>query len=548
MFGRLTKIIISISFVLFLMIFFLDQAIYPEIIQSNDFFGYIELGRNIFNKLNFVVRWQLDNPIIYPPLFPILIYLLTFFTKDPLVSIQYLNAFSASFCLIPLFLVTKKLLNNISAFLVTIFMIYFFALNKPCYFFYSDYFFTFLTITVFWLIWDVLTRENQKAASFVFAGILISLAYLTKYHGMIYCLWAIILIFYFFRQNHYSLKTILKKISFLVLGFLPLFIIYHTLLYINGSHEQACDAGTVLFIDGIKGEREHQLYVLNPEGTEFNHLSDCRTFTPLSFCLKYPELVLRRYTKGSKIAFKIMTKRVFPFVFAKAKNFYIMIQYILLILILIAQIYHKYHFKIIYVSLFASTVLFLPLYPISERYLMPFMPFYFILWLSGVNGLYNLFKHNRKVKNLKHIVKLLVIISTIILVYNYSLKFYTHTFRYGQRKRCPYKEYLKAASWIKNDSKNKTERSKIMSRKTSFAYLANAHFIALPYENSWEKIIHFALMKNVDYIILDKKVLFAQRKDQWRYLTETIPQNSHILLAYKDTDEGNVIIIFKLRP
>ncbi len=532
------------------MICFLKQSIYPEIISSSDFYVYSELGRNIFNKLDFVVRWQLDNPITYPPLFSILIYILTFFTKDSLISIKYLNAFSASVCIIPLFLVTKKMLNNISALLATVFMIYFFGLNKPCYGPYLDYFFTLLTVTVFWFIWDFLYRENQKAVSFVFAGILISLTYLTKYHGMIYCVWVIISLSYFFRHNRHSLKNILTKISLLMLGFSILFIIYRVFLYIDIRHEQACEGGVIGFLDGIKGEkgRESEVFILNSEGTEFNYLSNFREFNVVSFCLKYPKLVQRRYMEGLKGTFKLMTKRVFPFKFAEKKIFYITAQYILLILILIVGRYHKYRFKIIYISLFVSTVLFVPFFVIFERYLMPFMLFYFILWLSVVNGLYDLFEHNRNLKNVKHIMTLLSIILTVILVYNYSLKFYKNVFHGNQTRECPYKEYLEAASWIKNDSKNKTGRLKVMSRKTTFAHLANAYFIALPYENSWEKVIHFALLKNVDYIILDKKSLFKRRENQWKYLTEMMPNSAHANLVYKDVNSGNIIMIFRIYP
>ena len=81
MFGRPAKIIISIGFVLFLSILFKNQVSYPGILFSNDFYGYVELGKNIFNEFNFLVRWELDNLLEYPPLFSILIYILTTFTN-----------------------------------------------------------------------------------------------------------------------------------------------------------------------------------------------------------------------------------------------------------------------------------------------------------------------------------------------------------------------------------------------------------------------------------------------------------------------------------
>lgn len=53
-------------------------------------------------------------------------------------------------------------------------------------------------------------------------------------------------------------------------------------------------------------------------------------------------------------------------------------------------------------------------------------------------------------------------------------------------------------------------------------------------------------MKNVDYIILDKKTLSYLRPDQYNYLTKTAPQNPHINLEYKDEDRRNVILLFKM--
>lgn len=545
MFGRPAKVIISISFVLFLAILFKNQVSHPEMIFSNDFYGYTELGKNIFHELNFLVRWELDNLLIYPPLFPILIYIINFFTKNPLVSIQYLNAFSASFCLIPLFLVTRKLLNNISAFLVIIFMIYYFSLNKPCYLPYIDYFFTFLTIIVFWLYWGVLTEGNHKARHFILVGFMIGLTYLTKYHGIIYCLWTSILIFYFFRHNHYGIGYILKKISFLMLGLFPLVIIYNSFLYVNSRHQQVYDSASVGFFDGMGGAaRESNM--LNPEGTEFKLLSDCHKFTIVSFCMKYPRSILRSYRINLKKTFEFMTQAVFPFKFVEKPGLYITIQCILVVLILITTIYYKRRLSILYIFLFFSTVLFIPFFGVYERYLIPFIPFYFLLWLSGINALFNLFEDNRKFKNFRYIVKLSVILFATVLVYSYALKFHKAVFPHGQKKECPYKEYFRAAGWIKNDSKNKTGRAKIMSVKTTFAYLTNSYFIALPYEHSWERVIRFALMRNVDYIILDKKALLQKREDQWGHLTKTIPQNSHLRLSYVDTVDDNIITIFKI--
>ncbi len=536
-FWRSAKIIISIVFVLVLSALFKNQSPYPEIIFSNDFYGYIELGKNIFNGNNFLVRWSLDNLIKYPPLFSILIYILTYFTKDPLVSIQFLNAFSAGLCVVPLYLVTKKLFNRLSAFLAVAFMVYFLGLRKPCFNPYLDYFFTFLTITVFWFLWEILSNENAKPRHFVLAGMLISITYLTKYHGMIYAVLAVILIFSFFKHKKYRLNAILKRISFLFLGLLPLVILYHFILFINSRHQQVSNSMNVLFFDGIN-RLDNKNKILNPEGNEFKLVSDYQRFTVASFCIKNPHLVLNNFVDNLKIAFKYMTKMVFPFAFAKKGNFYLIIQYILAVLVLIALTYYKRRLNIIYILSFASVVLFIPWFVIILRYLMPFVPFYFLLWLAGMNTLFNLVKG----KISKEIAKFFAFILSTVLIFSYSSKFYKVIRSPGQDN--PYKEYFAAAEWI-NSNKTKSKRPKIMSFKATLPYLTDSKYILLPYEESWERIIRFALAKNTDYIVLDKKSLLA-REDQWDHLIKVPAQDPRMLLMYEDRTEENSIMIFKI--
>lgn len=538
----------GISFSLLLMAFFLKQAVYPEIIWTNDFYGFIELGKNIFRDFNFLVRWQLDNLMTYPPLFSIIIYLLTLLTKDPLASIRYLNAFSASFCLIPLFLVTRKLLNNFSAVLVTILMIYFFGLSRPCYDPCSDYFFTFLAMVIFWLLWGVMTKEKQGPSAYVFLGVVISLAYLTKFQGAIFFLLAAVLIFCFFKRKALPVKVILKKILFLMLGFLPLVLIYHACVYNNVRQEKIYAAHIVGFFDGITGmeERERTTYMLNSAGSEFNQLDECRAYTVASFCSRWPGLVLARYKRGFQKTSKIMTKIVFPFSFSGDENFYILIQYVLFALVLAALIFCPARFPLIYILCFFSIVLSFPFYMIMERYLIPFVPFYFMLWLAGVNGIYCLVRHNDKIKHLRHIVRMLIVVAAVALAYTYFFKFYDIVRHPIPAEECRYPEYLKAAEWLRGDFRGRPGRPKIMSRKTSFAYLADAYFISLPYENSWDRIIKFALLKNVDYVILDGKTLSCLRADQWKYLTEVSPGAEHIRLVYLDAADHNKILIFKI--
>ncbi|MBN1688455.1 MAG: glycosyltransferase family 39 protein [Candidatus Omnitrophica bacterium] len=514
----------------------------------NDFYGHIELGKNIFNHFNFIVPWQLDNPVGYPPLFSILVHLVTIFTKDAVVSNQYLNAFSSSYSLIPLYLLVKKLLNIPSAFLAVIFTTCCFGLIGPCAFLGADYFFDAMTITTSWLIWEVLTRKDQKAWNYLLVGSLTGLAYLTKYTGILYCFIGIISVIYFFSLIYRDMKAGLKMATFLLLGFLPLFIVYHVLLYNHAKKEKIISISTYTFFDGnyfYEGNREKKMYRLNPEGTDFEHLSICRADNAFTFSLKHPRFMVKKYAQGLQMIIRGVTHRVFPFFHGARNIYYDGLQLMLVILLMMAAFYYRRPVKIVYVSLFVFIMLLIPIYIRAVRYAMPFVPFYFILWLFGMNALYRLPRTQIK-NNYKRVLKLSAVAVCVFLVMIYSADLWRKSTRLlsSNEKLLP-EGYGQASSWIKNDSRDRVERIKIMSRKTTYAYLTDASFVALPYTMSWEKIVRFALLKNVDYLVLDEAIL-RFRSDQWKYLTENMPEDPHIRLGYRGQGKNNAILIFRI--
>ncbi|MDE2027697.1 MAG: glycosyltransferase family 39 protein [Candidatus Omnitrophica bacterium] len=107
----------------------------------------------------------------YPPLFPIILYIVHFFTGDFIAAIQYINIFSISLCLIPLYFLVKNMLNVYSALCAVFFTSCFFAFYA-CAFLWPDYFFSLLIITICWLVWNALTRQRAKTVKFFLAGIL----------------------------------------------------------------------------------------------------------------------------------------------------------------------------------------------------------------------------------------------------------------------------------------------------------------------------------------------------------------------------------------
>jgi hypothetical protein len=68
--------------------------------------------------------------------------------------------------------------------------------------------------------------------------------------------------------------------------------------------------------------------------------------------------------------------------------------------------------------------------------------------------------------------------------------------------------WLQTASWIKNDSRGLAQRAKIMSQYNYLSYLTDADYIRLPYLiANWDKVINFAALKKVNYIVIDGEYL-----------------------------------------
>ena len=159
-------LVIAIAFLVFFIRLSLCSHLKMEAINKGyDFYGYIELAKNIFNRLDFTVNWELDSPLKYPPLFSILIYLLSYFLKNFVSSIQFLEVFGASFCIIPLFLLMRSISNTFLSLLAVIFTIFYFGI-RPCVELHSDCFLCFLIITICWLVWGAMINRKAGAARY----------------------------------------------------------------------------------------------------------------------------------------------------------------------------------------------------------------------------------------------------------------------------------------------------------------------------------------------------------------------------------------------
>jgi len=359
-------------------------------------------------------------------------------------------------------------------------------------------------------------------------------------------------IFWYSSRRKDGRREALRRVAFLFMGAAPLLVGYH-LLALNGSrHSTALSISSYVFFDGNAvyegglGLREKRIRELDPAGTEFGYVSFLKKNSPMSFSVKHPAFVFHKYLWGLKRVVKVMAFRIFPFANVRSDGFVFGLQLVFVLLLVIGAFRCRASPGIAHLLLFASVIASFPLVDVfDERYIMPFVPLYFVLALSGVDAVYRFANPWIRLRSFRRSlgVVLLVFFSCMYLLkdYNGARRDFAVSKRKGQ-----YEEFLETASWIRNDARDSAKRIKIMSRYTAISYLTDSAFIILPYTLDWDTIIRFAVSRDVDYIVIDKAYLIKNRPDQWNYFRSAEVPREHVQMMAESKINDNMIWILKL--
>jgi hypothetical protein len=545
-----TALIFCASGVLFVSLLAACRRMHPWL-NVMDYYGYSELAKNIFHRLDFTVRWELDAPLLYPPLFPMLAHLLTYATGDFVRSIEYINIFSASFLLVPLFLMVRGIANTWAALLSAVFGACYFGL-KPCYDPRSDQFYCFLVIAICWYVWTMVNDEDQRNWKYAVAGVLVSLAYLVKFSGLLFLLAGAASIYCYFSRRENGRREAVRKIAFLLMGAAPLFACYHLLAFKSSRDSAVLSISAYTFFDanaiyeGGWGLRERRMRELDPAGTEFAYVSFLRRNSPMSFSVKHPAFVFRKYVAGLKRVVEVMAARTFPLGNVRSGGFIFALQAAFAVFLVLGALRCRSSPGIAHILIFASVIATFPLFHVfDERYIMPFVPLLFVLFLSGIDAVRRF--AGRWIGSRWLRISLGAVLF-VLLFCMYSLNG-IHAARrdYAASKRNrQYEEFLETASWIRNDSRDSAKRIKIMSRYTALSYLTDSDFVILPYTLDWNAIIRFAVSRGVDYIVIDRAYLAKNRPDQWNYFRSAEVPREHVQMVAQSRTSDNMIWIVKL--
>jgi len=569
-------IVIYVAGALFLLRLYACRFVVPGY-DGMDYYGNIELAKNIFHHLDFTVHWELGGQIQYPPFFSILIYLLTFLTKNFVTSIQVISIFCVSFYIVPLFSLVRNILNIYLAGLAVVFTTYYFGI-QPCQMITMDFFYSFLIIVICWLVWDTLTNHSREAWKYVLAGVLISIADLTKYSGMLFGMVSAASVLYYFTRHQQGLKAGIKYCALMLIGAAPLCITYHLLLN-NNIQKKTPDIASYAFFDGNyvyqKGwiYRDQKISELNSEGTEYAYTAFLNNNNMFDYILKHPVFVLDKYLWGLNKITQEMTFTLLPGGNITKTRFYdigpegnreynlimkegcngilreisstevrinpdyyltqdavrqvtggdsIQVWHILqqsvssrrsinfifqgafLFLLIASGAYLRWHFNLIHIFLYAVGMVLIPLCNPAERYLMPFMPLYFVLWLFILNAGYSIIQREIKDKAFLRNIVIIVIACLVFIYVTTGCKQISQSCRYFRQKVEQNEVWLRAAEWIKKDAAGLPQRAKIMAFDSNYlSFLTDSDYIRLPYLIfDWNKVINFAIIKKVNYVVI----------------------------------------------
>ena len=332
--------------------------------------------------------------------------------------------------------------------------------------------------------------------------------------------------------------------AFLLLGVLPLFIAYHLLLY-NNINKEAYSICAYTFFDGnykYQGGNDYKRmkkYGLNLEGTEFNNEVFLKSHHVLNFILEKPLFVFDKYIWGSKLMINNISSRVFPLMPGNAS---VVFQYTFLFLLIISGIYFRWHFRMMHIFFFVIGLMFVPLFYPDQRYAMPFMPLYFVLWLFilniGVHFMDALIKN--KVYSRSVAIVFFISFNLVYLNKGYVQARQEYVYFANLAKD---NSWLKAASWIKNDAASLPQRAKIMSEYNYLSCLTDSDFIKLPIRSkNWDKIIDFAVLKNVNYIVISQGSLISFMT----FLEDVSIESKHIKTVHPINVNNRMFFIIKI--
>ncbi len=507
-----------------------------EVFIGNDAVSLTRLGKNLVENGRYAFGENYNWGIFFPPGYPLLVGIINLFINNLFVSGKLISLFSSIITMPLFYLIGKELYNKESGlFAAFVYTIHPSILETSVLVTTEALFFCLLFLSVYLFMISI-----RKSNLFIYAllGISIGMAYLTRPEGLFLLLLPFLSVVGCspLKNKKHLLRVCITFVIFILIV-LPniLFLKSETGKFqLSGKSSYLAvllEAGEDVAKSDIKYDKT--VYSLTEDKTRIRGLNVSKEASIVGFIIKEPLEFLKGYVRNSKeaigILLKLLTLIILPLflsffykdLFKKKNNW--------------ALLLFSFLFFAIYPSFF---ILLRHTFP-TVLFLVLFSSIGFVHSSSVISDLRDFYKIKKgKIasfleKNIKYIIIILCILGSV------RVTFITDIF---SKREVPV-EHIKAAYFLKNSVSSEYEKLNIMHRVPWVSFYSDSRFTMLPYAH-YTDVINFAKLYNVDYIVVDERVL-----NEWDSYDELINMEKYsddVELIYEDNSE-KLIKLFKVR-
>ena len=470
-------------------------------IISSDSFTYLRLAEEMQKGRFYIEQWG-SGSLSVPPLFPFTVALAQKIISNPFIAGALISFISSIGIVIIAYILAKSLYGFTASNIAIILMI-----ANPFFITFSlailtESLFTFFFILNIFLIYKISQNHIENLFICCFAiGATSALAWHTRDVGIVTIIISSAWLIYFLKIRLISSFTVLKYLSFFILGFLIFFTPFIILLKSNpnlNSYNNTAKHNIlkILAAPSLNNQitREMTTRSLTEDGSNYSITANSQEKITLNDFIGQFDWVIKKFLLGGG--------KIVLYVLAITAGFGIFT-----IINLIISIRGKN--KILSLFFLSIILLYISFYAASgtffgavgpKRYLLPLFPLLIILASGGIKISFRFVIERLKIRRMPTPAFLFFVVGIgAILLFPLSIK----QNNADAQKNFEYQNIAETLDAFKN------EKTIIMSGKPYLPFFLHASFVSTPYAD-YEKVIQFAKIKKVNLIFIEKSLYAPQ--------------------------------------
>lgn len=501
-----------------------------EVFIGNDGASLARLGKNLVENGRYAFGENYNWGIFFPPGYPLFIGLMNLFVNNLFLSGKLISLFSNTIGIFLFYLIGKEIYNKESG----LFSAFVYAIH-PLIFATSmlvateALFFCFLFLSIY--LFMVSIRKNNFFI-YILLGISTAMSYLTRPEGLF-----LLLLPFLSVKGCNPLKNKKDLLRVCITFVIFILIVSPYVFFIKDSTGKFALSGkgsylAVLLEAGIKGgiKYDKTVYSLDEGKSQLKGFNTDKQASIIGFIVKKPFIFISRYMENSKDGINKLLKLLIPIILPLFFSFFS------------KDLFKKKTKMVLLLFSFLFFVIYLPFF-ILLRHVYPTVLFLILFSsvgfvhapsvCSNLLGFYGIGENKIASflqKNIKYIIVIICILGSLTLLVIFS------------KREIPV-EHFKAANFLRNNISSEYEKLNIMHRMPWVSFYSDSRFTMLPYAH-YTDVINFAKLYNVDYIVVDERVL--NKWDSYDELINMEKYSDDVELIYEDNSE-KLIKLFKVR-